>query len=271
MKKLVKWTTITLVGLIVLSLLAGLVLYPIGMKQLNRSFPDIPVEAVNVPIDPDSVAHGSHIAIVWGCTDCHGEDLSGKLIADNPVLGTIPASNLTAGEGGIGQSYTDTDWIRAIRHGVKPDGRVEVIMYDFSTMSGQDLGALIAYLRQIPPVASDHPAMRFGPILPIASAIGLLTPAAERIKHDAPRPADPVPGATIEYGQYLSALCVECHNSQLNDLASAVENWQQNDFADAFRTGVLPDGDQLNSAMEQFGEMNDTELTALWLYLQSLQ
>ncbi len=270
MKNIMKWTGIVLGGLIGLTFLAGLALYPSGMKKLTRSYPDIPVETVNIPTDPDSVTRGKHIAIVWGCAKCHGEDLSGMLLADDPFLGTIPASNLTSGNGGIAKSYTDVDWIRAIRHGVKPDSRVEVFMYDYySTMSDRDLGALIAYLKQIPPVDSDYPATRFGPIFPIAPAVGLFTPAAELIDHGAPRPADPVPGATIEYGRYLSALCTECHGE---NLAGKLGKWKQEDFIRAVRTGVLPDGKQLRSAMSSktYGEMNDTELAALWLYLQGL-
>lgn len=268
MKKFMKWTGIVLGGLIGLALLAGLALYPIGMEKLARSYPGIQVETVNIPTDPDAVARGRHIAIVWECTKCHGEDLSGMLLADDPILGTIPASNLTSGKGGIAESYTDTDWIRAIRHGVKPDSRGEIFMYDYSTMSDQDLGALIAYLKQIPPVDLDYPAMRLGPIVPIAPAVGLFTPAAELIDHDASRPADPAPGATIEYGRYLSALCTGCHGTSL---AGKLEKWKQDDFIRAIQTGVLPDGKQISPAMSSktFGEMNDMELAALWLYLQS--
>jgi len=269
MKKAVKWTAIVLGGLIALALLAGVVLYPIGMKKLNRSLPGIPVEAVSIPTDPDAVARGEHVAVVWACTKCHGDNLSGKLLAHDPFLGTILASNLTSGSGGIAGSYTDTDWIRAIRHGVKPDSRVEMFMYDYySTMSDRDMGDLIAYLKQIPPVDSNYPATRFGPIAAIAPAIGLFTPAAERIDHGAPRQADAVPGATVEYGRYLSVLCTECHGK---NLAGKVETWKQEDFVRAVRAGVLPSGRQISSAMslKTFGEMNDMELAALWLYLQS--
>ncbi len=269
MKRLLKWTGIVFGGMIGLALLAGFALYPSGREQLTRSFPNIPVETVSVPADPDAIARGRHIAVVWGCTKCHGEELSGSLLADDPFLGTIPASNLTSGSGGIAKSYTDADWVRAIRHGVKPDSRIEIFMYDYSTMSDRDLGALIAYLRRIPPVDSDYPAMHLGPIIPIAPAVGLFTPAAERIDHGAPRPADPAPGATKEYGRYLFALCTECHTT---NLAGKLEKWKQEDFVRALRTGVLPDGKHLGAAMspKTFGEMNDTELTALWLYLQSL-
>jgi cytochrome c553 len=269
MKTIVVWTGIALGGVMGLALLAGLALYPSGMEKLTRLYPSIPVETLNIPTGSDAIARGRHVAIVWACTKCHSENLGGMLLADDPFLGNVPASNLTIGKGGIAKPYTDADWIRAIRHGVKPNSRVEVFMYDYySTMSDQDLGDLIAYLKQIPPVDSDYPATRYGPILAIAPAVGLFTPAAELIDHGAPRPADPAPSATIEYGRYLSALCVECHDQ---NLAGKVGKWKQEDFVRALHTGTLPDGKKLSPAMslKTYGEMNDTELAALWLYWQS--
>lgn len=270
MKNIMKWTGIVLGGLIGLAVLAGVALYPIGMKKLTRTYPSVPVEAVNIPTSLDAIARGRHNAIVWGCTKCHGEDLSGTLLANDPFLGTIPASNLTAGKGGVAERYTDSDWIRAIRQGVKPNSQGEIFMYNYSTMSDQDLGDLIAYLKQIPLVDSSYPEIQLGPIVPIAPAIGLFTPAADLIDHGAPRPADPAPGATIEYGRYLSSICFECHSSSL---AGKLKNWNRQDFIHALQTGVLPNGKQLSPAMplKTYGELNDTELTALWLYLQSLR
>ena len=268
MRKILKWAGILLGGLIGLAVLTGLVLYPIGMRKLNRSYPDIPVEAVKIPRDSDAIARGKHVAIVWACTKCHGADLSGTLMAGDPFVGTIPAANLTSGRGGIARSYTDADWIRAIRHGVKPNSRGEAFMYDYATMSDRDLGALIAYLKQIPPVDSDYPALRFGPIAAVAPAVGLFTPAAELIDHSALRPADVVPSATAEYGRYLFSLCTECHSASL---AGNVAKWKQEDFVRALRTGALPNGRQLGAAMPltTYGEINDTELAALWIYLRN--
>lgn len=171
MRRIMKWAGILFGGLIGLALLAGLALYPIGMKQLNRSDPGTPVEAIAVPRGPDAVARGKHVAIERACTECHGADLSGKLLVDVPMVGTIPAANLTSGRGGIAKSYSDADWTRALRHGVKPDSRSEFFMYDYSTMSDQDLGALLAYLKQIPPVDSDYPAMHVGPLSAIVLAV----------------------------------------------------------------------------------------------------
>jgi mono/diheme cytochrome c family protein len=267
MKSIVKWTGIVLGALFGLALLAGLALSRSGKEELIRTYPDIPVEMVHIPTDPEAIARGRHVAVIWTCTKCHGEDLSGTLLADDPFLGTIPATNLTSGQGGIGRSYSDADWIRAIRHGVKADSRGVIYMYDYSTMSDQDLGDLIAYLKHVPPVDTDYPAMRLGPIAAMAPAVGLFTPVADQMDHAAPRPADPAPGATIEYGRYLSAICFECHSPRLGD---KLGNWTQADFVRAVRTSVLPNGQHLSAAMSPstFGEMNDTELAALWLYFR---
>lgn len=276
MKKIMKWTGIVLGGLTALIALAGVVLYPIGLEKLNRSYPNIPIETIPIPSSPDAIAHGKHIATIWACTKCHGEDLSGTLMTNDPIegsiplLGTVPATNLTSGQGGIGKAYTDADWVRAIRHGVKPDNRVEVFMYDYSTLSDQDLGDLIAYLKQIPAVATNSMAADYGPLVPIVPAVGMFVPAAEAIDHGAPRPANPEPGATKEYGNYLSGLCFKCHSP---NLASKLESWNQEGFIRAIQTGVLPNGERLGPTMspKTFSELNEMELSALWLYLQSLQ
>jgi hypothetical protein len=273
-KKFIKWTGIVLGGLFVLISVAGLVLYPIGKNRLNQIYPNIAVETINIPTDPDAIARGEHIATIWACTRCHGEDLGRRVITNDPVvgmiplIGTIPSSNLTSGQGGIAASYTDTDWVRAIRHGVMPDGQVEALMFDYSTMSDQDLGDLIAYLKQVPAVDTSYPEMAYGPIVPILSNIGLFTPAAEKIKHGAPRPVDPAPGATVEYGGYLSAICTACHG---NSIGYAVTRWEQEEFIHTFSTGVLPNGKQFGLTMSSntFREMTDTESNALWLYYTS--
>lgn len=267
MTSIVKWTGIALAVLFGLTLAAGLALYPVGMEQLTRTYPDIPDDALDIPGDSEAVARGRHVATIWACAMCHGADLSGTMLTDDPFQGTVPAANLTAGKGGIGGSYADADWIRAIRHGVKPDRHVEVWMNDYSSLSDQDLGALIAYLKQLPPVDSARPALRAGPLLALATLAGLLTPAADRIDHRAPRPADPVPGATKEYGRYLSAICAACHGPFV---ARKLDNWKHDDFMRAFRTGMSPNGKRLGPTMSSktFSELSDTELMALWLYLK---
>ena len=270
MKKLIKRTALVLGGLFVLITIVGLALYSAGMKKLNQTYTVLPVETVHIPTDAESVARGKHIATIWACTRCHGEDLSGMLIKNDPLsgmvplMGTISAPNLTSGKGGVAASYTDMDWIRAIRHGVMPEGTGEVLMFNYSTMSDQDLGDLIAYLKQIPPVDTNYPERSYGYLLPVLSNISLLTPAAERINHVVTRPANVTPGATVEYGQYLSAVCTACHG---NGIGSVVKNWKQDEFIQTFHTGILSDGRQFGPTMSSntFRELNDRELNALWL------
>jgi mono/diheme cytochrome c family protein len=271
MKKFIQWTGIVLGGFFLLVAIAGFVLYPMGMKKLNRTYAILAVETVKIPTDADAVARGKHIATIWACTRCHGEDLSGRVITRDPIqesvplFGTITASNLTSGKGGVATSYTDSDWVRSIRHGIMPDGEVETLMYDYSTMSDQDLGDLIAYLKQVSPVDTNYPEIRYGPIVPVISNIGLFTPAAEKIDHSAPRPVDLTTSATVEYGKYLSAVCTACHGKLIS---SVVKTWKQDEFIHTFQTGVLPDGKQFGPTMSSatFREMSDTELSALWLY-----
>ena len=271
--KLWKWTGIVLGGLIVLLLLSAVVLYLIGTREITQTYPNIEVGKINIPSGPDAVAHGKHIATTWSCTKCHGEDLSGRVLTRDPLIGQIPfmaaisASNLTAGKGGIGASYTDTDWVRAIRHGVMPDGQTEVYMYGYySTMDDQDLGDLIAYLKDIAPVDSQSPRSSYGPLFPVLAATGVFKPEAEVIDHRASRPADPTTGISREYGKYLSVLCTACHPN----VASELRNWSHDDFTATFHTGVLPNGKSFGSTMSSktFTELNDTELNALWLYFE---
>jgi cytochrome c553 len=195
-------------------------------KMLNRGI----ANSASKSISPDGV-----VALeVIGRKSGQIVSLSGTIMTNDPVegdiptFGAIPATNLTSGNGGVAKTYTDADWIRAIRHGVKPDGQVEIYMYEyFSNMSDQDLGDLISYLKQIAPVDSDTPAMHYGPIVPIFTAIGIFTPAAELIDHNASPHADPVAGTTKEYGRYLSAICAGCHG---NSVGMKFEKWSEGDF-----------------------------------------
>ncbi|HYV91667.1 MAG TPA: hypothetical protein VE978_07790 [Chitinophagales bacterium] len=274
MKKFLKWTGIVFGGLIVLILLAGLVLYPIGKKKLTQSYSNVQVDAVNIPSDADAVSRGKHVAVIWACTRCHGDDLSGKLINSDPIsgsipiFGSVPAANLTSGKGGVGGYYTNLDWVRAIRHGIKPGNQAEVLMFDYSTMSDKDLGDLIAYLEQAPPVDKNFPPATYGPLIPVFPALGVFMPAA-RINHqNISHAIGAVPGASADYGRYLFTTCVQCHGESF---AHSMKQWKEDDFISTFNTGTLPNGKYFGSTMSSktITEMNDTELTALWLYLQN--
>ena len=163
--KVLKWAGIVfggLVGLIVVLLVA---VYFIGGARVNKTY-DIQVKPITIPDDEEAIARGEHLVSTVGlCLECHGEKLEGTMISDDPLFGRIAASNLISGKGGVGGRFGDIEFVRAIRHGVRPDGTSLIIMPSnlFSQISGPDLGAIIAYLKSVPPVDNELPATAAGP------------------------------------------------------------------------------------------------------------
>jgi hypothetical protein len=87
----------------------------------------------------------------------------------------------------------------------------------------------------------------------------------------------------VEYGRY----CLILPGLPWRDLAGSQEpgaglnltpagdlkNWTESDFIRALRTGVTPEGKNLNPELmpwKRIGELTDEELRAIWLYLQTL-
>lgn len=298
MKKVLKWVGIVLGGLVGLIVVAAIALYASGSARLSKIY-DIPVEAIAIPNDEAAIARGRHLAeAVAFCTACHGEDLAGEVQDDDPMVLTFAPRNLTAGRGGIGAAYNDADYVRAIRHGVNPQGRGLLIMHAdvYHNMSAADLGAVIAFVRSMPPVDNEVPRTRVGPLGRIFVALGMfdvetvpLIPA-EVIDHAAPFVHAPTPGPTAEYGEYLMSisLCRTCHGPDLTGAPSlepgmppgpniaahaASGRWTGEDFAAVLHSGVTPSGRTLNPEhmpWDLTSRLTDEEITALWLYLQTL-
>ena len=132
-------------------------------SELAQRYP-VDVPAVVVPDHPAALARGRHLVEVVGqCTTCHGDDLGGLELADDPWLGRIWGPNLTPGRGGLSER-SDLDLVRIIRHGVKPDGGPVAIMpsHYYNRFDDVDLGAILAYLRSLAPVDRVAPPMRIG-------------------------------------------------------------------------------------------------------------
>jgi mono/diheme cytochrome c family protein len=291
MKRALKWVGIVLGGLIGVLVLALIAVYAISGSRMNKTY-DIQVETVPVPSEAEALARGEHLAVTRGCTDCHGADLEGTVFSDDPALGRLIADNLTAGSGGVGSSYSDADWVRAIRHGVGPDGKPLLFMpsHEFYYLSDADLGALLTYVKSVPAVDNEHPGNSAGPlarVMLIAGQLDLLP--VELIDHEGPRPQAPEAGVTVEYGEYLAVGCTGCHGPGYSGgpipggppdwppaanltPAGNLASWTEAEFIDAFRTGIRPSGERFNEAMPYtaVGQMTDDELKAIWLFLQSL-
>src|SRR6202034_1170407 len=115
--------------------------------------PDPGLSAALAQRQPD-VARGQYVYQLGDCAACHtrpgGKILAGGLALVTP-LGTIYTTNITPDrDTGIG-NYSFTDFARAVRLGVRPDGtRLYPAMpyTSYAKMSDEDLQDLFAYLQK---------------------------------------------------------------------------------------------------------------------------
>jgi len=293
MQKFFKWLGIILFSLVGLILIISLGLYINTTVRLNKNY-SVQAETITIPLDAASIERGKQWVTSGVCEHCHGSDLAGTAFLDDPMLGKIPARNLTSGKGGVGSEFSDADWVRAIRSGINPEGQALIIMpsSNFYYFSDRDLGDIIAYLKTLPPVDkewSEPEFTPFGKILVSAGALGNVI-EAENINHNAVRPSAPTPGVTATYGEYLVRVsgCRMCHGEDLAGVenppnpaappvpgliaGSEVAFWSEADFTATIRTGVTPSDHHLTEFMpwKEFRNMTDNQFKAIWLYLNSL-
>ncbi len=293
MRRIFKWIGIVLVGLIGLLLVAGVVLHFVGLSRLNNA-PEVATKPVAVPTDAAAVARGEHlVSVVSACGLCHGVNLGGEVFFDGELGSYVFAANLTAGAGGVAATFSDADWERAIRHGVGGDGRTLVIMPSnfYAHYSDADLAAMIAYLKTAPPVDNDLGVRRIGfPGSVLGGTIGFNEfTRINGIDHAAVGGNSFLEGATAEYGEYLVniAMCGGCHAANFAGIVGSdgpppgpnltsggeLGSWSETDFINTIRTGQAPSGKQLDAEQMPWptiSQMSDTELQAIWAYLQSL-
>ena len=291
MKNVFKWIGIGLGSLVGLILIVVVVLYLMGNSRLTKTY-SFPPSNITIPTDADSIAYGKHRAESL-CEGCHGKDLSGVNNWFNAgPLGTIDSANLTSGEGGVGKNFTDEDFVRALRHGINPNGQPLFMPAIPSTaqLSDQDLGSVIAYVKSVSPVDHKTNGQHFKPLAKILLAAGMLGKLpVEAVSHEIHVTA-PDRGVTAEYGAYLMNTndCHACHGPNLNggpfpdptikiitpNLTPGGElgAWNEEQFLNTIRTGVTPSGHQLSDHMpwKDYRNFTDDELKAIWVYLQSL-
>lgn len=287
MKNVLKWIGITLGSLIALVAVVAIALSMVGERRINKTHDDVQAEIITIPTDEAAVARGEHLVHV-ACTSCHGDDLTGQALINDPSIGTVYSTNLT----GLAETHTDADLVRAIRHALDTDGRQLMIMPAevFLYFSEEDLGSIIAYLQTLPHQGNEKPKPElapFGRILMGAGQFGNVFPA-EYIDHDLPFPEMPTVGANEAYGHYLAGLCRSCHGTELTGgqpgepesppapnltPGGELQSWTEEDFITAMRTGMTPNGRQLDPMFmpwQSVGKLDGDELRALWLYLASL-
>lgn len=292
-KRLLKIISISLGSLIGILLLAYSVIYIISENRLAQTY-SLHSMRLNIPTDTISIIKGKHIADVKGCEDCHGKDLGGKVFNSSIETGTFVGSNLTRGQGGVGGTFNNTDWVRAIKHGVNRNGTALNFMpaHEYFHLSDEDLFNLIAYVKQIPAVDNILPQTTLGPLIRTMFVLNKLpevTPAAMIPDHDRKVSLRLEPGVSVNNGKYLTISCIGCHGDNFKgkdlgipgikpsvDITSTgnVGQWTEVQFTQVLRNGIRPDGTQINAKdmpWTMTANFTDDEIKSVYAFLQQLK
>ena len=242
---------------------------------------------------------------VVACGNCHtavsaqgepqfGQPLAGGFKFDDPAF-TAYAANITPDAAtGIG-GWTDAQLGKAIREGIRPDGRLigpPMPIPFYRHISDADLAAIIAWLRAQPAVKNEVPKGVYRIPLPpnYGPPVGKVTAPAKSDK--------------VRYGEYLAniAHCMDCHTPRddkgmlivaqwgaggqgipgpwgvsvsrnLTPGPGGLKDWSDAEIARAIRTGVDREGKPLKPPMGFYfyKTIDDADMAALVAYLRSLK
>ncbi len=250
---------------------------------------------------------GAYLAKAAGCVGCHTEAKEGATPyaggrALKTPFGTFYGPNITPHpSAGIGR-WSEADFARALRQGVRPDGAHYFPAFpypSFTLITDADVRDLWAFLRTLPPSARanrEHDLrFPFGWRFLVAVWKWLFfTPG--------PFVPDPANSTIVNRGAYLvEALghCGECHTARNflgglrrdrtlggaakgpagdrvpNLTPTTLKKWSDGELADFLKTGFTPDGDVVAETMGEVirnttAELLPSDLAALIAYLRAL-
>jgi mono/diheme cytochrome c family protein len=249
---------------------------------------------------------GQYLAQAGGCMACHTEDkkdavpYSGGRPLKTP-FGIFYGPNITPDpQAGIG-NWTEADFVRAMRHGERPDGANYFPAFpypSFTRISDADLRDLWAYLRSLAPSqrASREHALNFpfGWRVLVAGWKWLYFTPGDGA-------AAPPSAASAQRGAYLvQALghCGECHTPRNflggpkpartlaggkgpndkrmpNLTPTRLKKWTDAELKEFLLSGATPDGDAADEMMDEVirnttSRLTPTDLAAVIAYLRSL-
>jgi mono/diheme cytochrome c family protein len=262
---------------------------------------------------PEEIARGKYVFGATGGCGCHtvakGPANAGGRKYDAP-FGSVYSSNITPDiKTGIG-GWTDEQIMTAIRLGRRPNGERIVPVHPYTSYNGMaedDLKALVAFLRTVPPVNRPNTPRKIS--IPLFESVflsaWLLTFAAK----ETPPPTAPLSG--VARGEYLSRAvghCGECHTprsamtmaldnsrflagnpkktgpeGQLTpnitpDKATGLGDWTEEQIVTYLGTGNRPDGDvaaglmgeMIQGTLAGYKDLTKEDLQAVAKYLKSI-
>lgn len=297
MKRILKRIALGVVGVIVVVGAGGGIYACVQSSRFDASVDKVydvkPLDAIKASTDPAVIARGRHLAeAVAPCANknCHGVDLGGGTPVHLGPLATLTGPNIS--QGGLGAAYTDGEFARVIRHGLKKDGRTLRFMpaQDFAWLPDSDVVAIISFLRSMPAVDRANGSSE-------VKLLGKIVDRRDQFVMDVARKIDhekadlaPPPAPTAEYGKYVSRICTGCHGEHysggplpgappsfppplnLTPHETGLKGWTYEDFDKLLTSSVRKNGEKLKPFMpvDAFSKMDETEKRALFAYLQTL-
>lgn len=175
----------------------------------------------------EKIAHGLRISELMGCASCHGPDYTGTDFgAMIQLVEGLWATNITL----TLPDFTDEELETLIRYGVHPDRDIYLMPSKQSQfLSDQDMSALIAYLRTIPPQGDPTPLPPDGFEQAVTENLPedywlWRDPSQPQTYHNAQEEAAyfaanraPDMGEDLAQGRYIAtAICSSCHGAALD-------------------------------------------------------
>ncbi|HSI52353.1 MAG TPA: cytochrome c [Ramlibacter sp.] len=290
MKPWIKWTAVAVGVVVVLAAGAGAVGWQMAGQKMTRTV-DISIKPVAYAADAQSLERGKYLFESRGCVDCHGANGGGRVFVDDGKGLKIAGPNITPG--GVTAAYKPEDWVRTIRHGVKPGGQPAMIMpsEDYNRFTDVDLASLVAYVRSLPAAKGGAAVIDLPPPVRILYGFGAIKDAAAKIDHSLP-PAQPVEaGVNVKHGAYVANMCIGCHGEHLSGgkIPGGPPDWpaaanitpgegtvmgrypNATAFVAMLRNGKRPDGTPIKvMPFESLAKMSDVDAQAVYEFLKTV-
>jgi mono/diheme cytochrome c family protein len=256
------------------------------------------------------LARGKYLVeTIAGCGNCHtphnpdgtlNQDMqyAGAFVIEEPEFKAY-ARNITPDmETGIG-SWSEDDIVRAMREGVRPDGRVlgpPMSFVFYKDMSDSDAYAIAAFLKSVPAIRNEVPLSEYHIPLP--------SPAWSPPVSNVPDVSRDDP---VKYGEYLAGPighCMDCHTTYVmgqidmqqlgrgqnayrmpfglpwtavsanitSDPQVGLGEWTDEEIKRAIQQGISRDGRQLLPFMpfDLYKGVEDRDLDAIIAYLRTV-
>ena len=292
MRRWVKWTVGGAGGLVALAAAAVLLGVQLAAHKSHRQI-KLPIQPVAFPGGAAAVERGKYFFNSRGCMDCHGANGAGREFINDGKGLRLAGPNISPGPGNVVAHYTPEDWVRTLRHGVKPDGRPLFIMpsEDYNRFTDADLGALVAYVKSLPPAAGQAAVLDLSLPVKVLYGFDVILDAAQKIDHTLAPAQAVAEGVTAAHGAYVANMCISCHGPGLSGgkIPGTPPDWapaanltpgtgsvmtryrDAGQFVAMLRSGKRPDGSAVSvMPFDSLRELSEVDAQALYAYLKTV-